>query len=386
MTQVVLFDINNNINEMRLQMKILYVTTISNTVNAFLIPHIKMLVEEGHEVDVAFNIVSEVSPEIFENGCKVYNVPFQRYPLSTDNFRAYTALKKIITDEKYDIVHTHTPVASVITRLVCKNLKDVKVFYTAHGFHFYKGAPLLNWIIYYPIEKWLSKYTDVLITINKEDYVLAQKSFYAGKVEYVPGVGLDIDKINSVRVDRKLKRKEIGVPEDCFLLLSVGELNKNKNHGIVIKALAQINDTNIHYVICGQGKLHKYLLELCRKLKVEERVHLLGYRRDVIEICKASDLFVFPSLREGLSVSLMEAMASGLPVICSDIRGNKDLIEEGKGGYLINSKNVLQISNMVNILYSNFHLRVTLGVYNTKLIKCYDIKNLVSFSKNMCKK
>lgn len=358
-------------------MKILYVTTISNTVNAFLIPHIKMLVEEGHEVDVAFNIVNEVSPEIYENGCKVYDVPFQRSPLSTDNFRAYAALKKIIKDEKYNIVHTHTPVASVITRLVCKNLKDVKVFYTAHGFHYYKGAPLLNWILYYPIEKWLSNYTNVLITINKEDYALAQKSFNAGKVEYVPGVGLDIDKINSVKVDKKLKRKEIGVPNDCFLLLSVGELNKNKNHEVVIKALAQINDSNIHYIVCGQGKLEKYLKDLSRKLGVDRQVHLLGYRKDIIEICKASDLFVFPSLREGLPVSLMEAMVCGLPIVCSNIRGNSDLVEENKGGYLVNANDTREIVNRIYRLYSDYNLRIKYGIINSNKIKCYGMKNII---------
>lgn len=332
-----------------------------------------MLVEEGHEVDVAFNIVNEVSPEIYENGCKVYDVPFQRSPLSTDNFRAYAALKKIIKDEKYNIVHTHTPVASVITRLVCKNLKDVKVFYTAHGFHFYKGAPLLNWILYYPIEKWLSKYTDVLITINKEDYALAQKSFNAGKVEYVPGVGLDIDKINNVKVDRKLKRMEIGVPEDCFLLLSVGELNKNKNHEVVIKALAQMNDPNIHYIICGIGNLHEYLMELSKKLEVDKKVHLLGYRKDVIEIYKSSDLFVFPSLREGLSVALMEAMSVPLPILCSDIRGNNDLVKDGKGGYLINTKNINEISDRINEFYLSFNLRLMFQKYNKNRVNIYSI-------------
>ena len=333
-----------------------------------------MLLKEGYEVDVAFNIVSEVSPEIYENGCKVYDVPFQRSPLSADNFRAYSALKKIITNEKYNIVHTHTPVASVITRLVCKNLKDVKVFYTAHGFHFYKGAPILNWVIYYPIEKWLSKYTDVLITINKEDYALAKKSFKAGKVEYVTGVGLDIDKINNVKVDRKLKRKEIGVTEDCFLLVSVGELNKNKNHQAVIKALAQINDSNIHYLICGQGKLYKYLKDLSRKLGVDKQVHLLGYRKDIIEICKASDLFVFPSLREGLPVSLMEAMACGLPIVCSNIRGNSDLIENNVNGLLFDTheKSIIA-SSLQKIIYS-FNLNKKISEFGSKSIMKYDIK------------
>ncbi|NMR89581.1 glycosyltransferase, partial [Vibrio parahaemolyticus] len=145
-------------------------TTISNTTNAFLIPHIKMLIDKGHKVDVAFNIEQEVKPEINDMGCKIHQLPLQRSPLKVDNLRAYRMLKDIIISEEYDLVHTHTPVASAIVRLVCKNLNNVRVFYTAHGFHFYEGAPLKNWLLYYPIEKWLSKYTDCLITINEEDY------------------------------------------------------------------------------------------------------------------------------------------------------------------------------------------------------------------------
>ena len=208
-------------------MKILYVTTISNTVNAFLIPHIKMLIDGGHQVDVAFNIEQEIKPEIFEMGCKVYELPLQRSPLSRDNFRAYKMLKNIIISGGYDLVHTHTPVASAIVRLACRRLSSVKVFYTAHGFHFYKGAPFLNWLIYYPVEKYLSKYTDVLITINHEDFERA-KSFKANKVEYLPGVGVNLSKFNVKLDSKEAYLATLGIHNSQFTILSVGELNKNK--------------------------------------------------------------------------------------------------------------------------------------------------------------
>lgn len=323
-----------------LEMKLLYLTTTSNTVNAFLIPHMKMLIDEGHKVDVAFNIEQEVKHEIKGMGCKVHQLPLQRSPLSKDNFRAYKMLKKIILTEQYDLVHTHTPVASAIVRLACKNLKNVRVFYTAHGFHFYKGAPLINWLVYYPVEKLLARYTDVLITINKEDYARAKNKFRAKKVEYVPGVGLNTDKFANIKVDKKAKREELGIPEAAVVLLSVGELNKNKNHETVIKAVAQLNIPNIYYVICGEGELRTYLEEMAASLGIVDRIKLLGYRTDVSEIYQVADIFVFPSYREGLSVALMEAMASGLPVVCSDIRGNNNLIKDGKGGYLIAPKDV----------------------------------------------
>ena len=172
----------------------------------------------------------------------------------------------------------------------------------------------------------MSRYTDVLITINKEDYQRAKKKFHAKEIKYVPGVGIDVEKIQSIQVDRQAKRKELGIAEDDFFLLSVGELNKNKNHEVVIQALAELKNSKIKYAICGQGPLKEYLEELAENLGVRKQFFLLGFRTDVIEICKSADVFVFPSKREGLSVALMEAMACGLPCVVSEIRGNVDLI------------------------------------------------------------
>jgi glycosyltransferase involved in cell wall biosynthesis len=358
-------------------MKILFVTTISNTVNAFLIPHIKMLMEHGHQVDVAFNIDQVVKPDIEKIGCKVHIIPFQRSPLRKENYLAYKQLKKLISDENYDIVHTHTPVASAIVRLACRHLKNVEVFYTAHGFHFFKGAAIKNWLIYYPIEKWLSKYTDVLITINKEDYQRAKKSFKAGRVEYIPGIGLDTNKFINAKIDKSEKRKELDLPEDAFVVLSVGELNKNKNHEIVIKALAKLNNFKIYYVICGQGPLEQYLIEVANKVGLDNRVKLLGFRSDIAEICKAADIFAFPSSREGLPVSLMEAMAAGLPVVCSNTRGNTDLIEDGKGGYLVEPDDVEGFAYSIKEIANSALLREKMSIENKSTIKKFDISNVL---------
>jgi glycosyltransferase involved in cell wall biosynthesis len=370
-----------------LRLKILYVTTISNTVNAFLIPHIKMLKEQGHQVDVAFNIVQEVNVELDRMGCKVHNIEFQRSPLNKHNLSAYSKLKKLIEHEKYDIVHTHTPVASACTRLACKNNKKTKIIYTAHGFHFYKGAPLINWLIYYPVEKWLAKYTDLLLTINQEDYLRATKKFKARKIEYIPGVGLDNRGFAENNVNRSIKRRELDIPENAVVLLSVGELNRNKNHQTIIKAVAQLNNPNIYYLICGQGTLQDYLTGLVNDLGLTRQVRLLGYRKDIPEICKASDLFVFPSYREGLSVALMESMASGIPVVCSNIRGNKDLIEEGKGGFLTKPNDVESFAQAIQTLIQDEELRLNMGEHNRNVIKKFSIdivnKRLIDIYSNM---
>ncbi|MCM3744098.1 glycosyltransferase family 4 protein [Sporosarcina luteola] len=358
-------------------MRILYVATVSGTINAFLIPHIRMLIEQGHTVDIACCITNPIDQTIYKYGCKVHEISFSRSPLNNKNIIAYKELKKIISDGKYNIVHTHTPVASFVTRLVCKNIKETKVFYTAHGFHFYKGASIKNWFVYYFIEKWLSKYTDTLITINKEDFERAKKKLKAKRIEYIPGVGLEVEKFMNIKVDKLRKRNEIGVPKDAFTILSVGELNKNKNHEVVIRAFAKLNNSNLHYVICGKGTIEPALKILASDLNVGDRVHLLGFRADIAEICKSSDLFVFPSFREGLPVSMMEAMATGLPVICSDIRGNVDLISDQEGSFLFNPIDAEQLAIHISKVIEDDNIRIKMGTTNKKRIQKYSLSNVL---------
>lgn len=321
-------------------MKILYVTTIGGTMS-FFVEHFKMLLKEGHSIELACNLSSPVRKTILDLGVKVHNISFSRSPFSKDNIRGYKELKKIIHNEQYDIVHCHTPNAAAITRLVCKGFrkKGLKVFYTAHGFHFYKGAPLKNWLIYYPIEWICAHWTDTLITINREDYALASKRMKAGHIEYVPGIGIDLERINKIKVKKESKLKELSINSEQTVILSVGELNENKNHATVIKALGELKKEGklgeIKYLICGQGSKYEDLKILVSEYDLENTVDLLGFRDDVLEIYQVVNFFVFPSFREGLSVSVMEAMASGLPVICSRIRGNVDLVDK-QGGSLFN--------------------------------------------------
>lgn len=344
----------------------LYVSTLSSTVNAFLVPHIRMLVEQGHQVDIASNLVQELHPELGRLGCLIHRIGFERSPLRKENYFAYRKLKRLIIDGQYDVVHTHTPVASACARIACRNLSGVKVIYTAHGFHFFKGAPLKNWLVYYPMERWLAKHTDILITINGEDYKRASKSFRGPRVKYVPGVGLDLNRFGNANVCRTVKRQELGIPADSFLILSVGELNRNKNHETVIRAVAQLKNSSIYYFICGEGPLESHLRRIIIELGIEDRAKLLGHRTDIAELCNVSDVFAFPSRREGLSVGLMEAMASQLPVVCSNIRGNRDLIKDGKGGFLLGPKDVDGFVNAMRLLSEDIDLRKRMGSANSR--------------------
>lgn len=306
-------------------MKILYVTTLGTSMS-FFCSLIKELIDEGNTVDLACNsIVSNVPEYYLELGCKIINLPCTRSPLSKDNISAYWQLKKFISENHYDIVHCHTPIAGAITRLACRKFRKngLRVFYTAHGFHFYKGASLKNWLLYYPIEKFCSRFTDTLITINHEDYDRARRHLHARRTEFVPGVGLDIGRFAGAAADRAGIRRELGVPEDAFLLISVGEVNRNKNHEIVIRALARIARPEIHYVIVGKGPLVPKLQELAVALGVGANVHFAGHRDDVPELLKAADVDVFPSIREGFGLAAVEGMAVGLPLICADNRGTR---------------------------------------------------------------
>lgn len=353
-------------------MKILYVTTIGGTIN-FFNSFINQLINEGHTIDIATNERNSKVPACYhEWGCTVYQIDTSRSPLNMGNIKAIAQIKELVTKEKYDIVHCHTPVAAMCTRLACRKARKegTKVFYTAHGFHFYKGAPLKNWLLYYPVERICAHFTDVLITINQEDYALAQKKMKAKRVEYVPGVGIDLAKFGQSTVDKAAKRKELGIPEEATLLLSVGELNENKNHETVIRA---IKDMDVYYIIAGKGGLQGHLQNVIDELGLANKVKLLGFRDDIGELCEIADIYVMPSYREGLSVALMEAMAKSLPCVASRIRGNTDLINEN-GGALFDPRSIKDCANAINCLLAGDLEKC--GECNAIRIKNFSIENV----------
>ncbi|MFW5631009.1 MAG: glycosyltransferase, partial [Acetivibrio ethanolgignens] len=307
--------------------KVLIVTSVASMIDQFNMPNISLLQSMGYEVHVACNFekgstcsaekIEELKKKLVEEKVRYFQIDFLRSALKlSEHKRAYKQLDKIAKENRYIFMHCHSPIGGVIGRMVAHKYK-VKVIYTAHGFHFYKGAPLKNWFLYYPIEKLCSRWTDVMITINKEDYALAKKKMYAKKVEYVPGVGMDTAKFGAgKREENRVRiRAELGIPKEARLLLSVGELNENKNHEIVIQASAELSEIKageVYYAIVGKGELEGKLRELIKSLKLEKQIFLLGFRNDIAAIYDAADIFVFPSKREGLSMALMEAMARGL--------------------------------------------------------------------------
>lgn len=358
-------------------MRILYVTTVGGTMRFFQ-EFIKELVTSGNIVDIACNESTSVIPEFFrELGCQVYPISTSRSPLNKGNIVAIKQIQKLVKDKKYDIVHCHTPVAAACTRLACRKVRKqgTRVFYTAHGFHFYKGAPLKNWLLYYPIEKICALWTDVLITINNEDYELAKKKLKAGKIEYVPGVGINVSKFAHTVVDRDSKRDEVGVPRDSFVLMSVGELNENKNHEVIIRAMAELDDSRVHYCIAGKGSLGEHLKFVASELGISGQLHLLGFRKDIPELYKSVDVCVFPSIREGLGLAAIEGMATGLPLIVSNNRGSRAYAIDRINAIVCSGRNqVSEYADAIRVLIENDELRKTMGEYNFEYAKKFDVK------------
>lgn len=357
-------------------MKILYVATIGGFM-PFFKSLIRELINGGNEVDIAANMSCYPLPEYYrEWGCDIYQLSCSRSPLSKGNWRCVKELKKIVSEKQYDIVHCHTPIAAVCTRIACREVRKTgtKVIYTAHGFHFYTGAPLKNWILFYPVEKLCSRWTDVLITINEEDYKRAKNHFHIRRIENVPGVGINIHKFADVKVDRDLKRREVEVPENAFVILSVGELNRNKNHQVVLRAMSILNDANIHYVIAGKGDQKEALIRLANKLKISNNLHLIGYRDDIAELYKIADICCFPSIREGFGLAAIEGMASGLPVIAGDNRGTREYVRNKENGYLCTSNDYFQFAEAIARLCQNITLRKEMGEHGQKKAKEFDLK------------
>lgn len=329
--------------------KVLFIATVDKGhILKFHIPYLEYFKSRGFEVHVAC-AGSEDIPY-----CDVKHVlPFERSPYKLSNLVVYKKLKKIIDLHAYTLIHCHTPMGGVIGRLSSKSArkKGTKVLYTAHGFHFYKGASLLNWLIYYPIEKWLSKETDCLITINEEDYSNSiKKGLSVANIELVHGVGVDLTKFSPTNLEEKNRlRQKYKYDENEFILLYIAELNKNKNQDFLIEVIDNLKTKipNIKLLLAGDGDLEDKYKEKINNLNLNNNIEFLGFRKDISSLLKLSDIAVTSSRREGLPVNIMEAMATGIPVVATDCRGNRDLVINNQSGFLVDQGD---ISNFVNAI------------------------------------
>ena len=356
--------------------KSILITCTDSMMKQFLEPHVKNLAGNGYEVEIACSEVLNRMAEVREDlgkYARIHLLHLKRSPMAVSNIRGYGEIKQIIRNGHYDLIWTNEPVMGVATRLAARKARKqgTKVMYMVHGFHFYKGAPLLNWLIFYPIERLMASKADCICTINREDYARAQK-MHMPKAAYIHGVGIDTERLKEGE-NRTDLRKELGLPQNAFLVLSVGELNENKNQQVIIQAVAQLNDPQVHYILCGKGDRLKELQELVEELHISEQVHFLGYRKDIAEICRQCDLFALPSRREGLPFAAMEAMYCGLPLVNSGIRGLTDITEDGSSGYICGTDDVQQYADSIRKLKNNPDARMRMGERNRKTVEAFTI-------------
>ena len=331
--------------------KVLFTATVDSHIENFHLPYLKYFKEQGYEVHVATNGDDDIPY------CdKKIKIPFERSPYKFNNIKAIKLLKKVIMNEKYEIIHTHTPMGSVVTRLAARKSRKkhgTRVIYTAHGFHFFKGAPLKNWLLFYPVEKILSRVTDTIITINNEDYNIAKSKFHCKDIEYVPGVGIDENKFN-IKMSKKEKidfRKSLGLKENDFVMIYVARLDKNKNQGFLIEATKELvkDNDNIHLLLVGPDENNGEYQELAKG--VENNVHFLGLRKDIAMLLNISDIAVSSSLREGLPVNIIEALTVGKPVVATSTRGVKDLIKNNKNGVVVDKNDLISFIKAIKKIY-----------------------------------
>lgn len=294
-----------------------------------------------------------------------------------DNWIAFRNLNKYLKEHPdIKFIHCNTPIGGVLGRVCGKINRIPIVVYTAHGFHFFKGAPLFNRTILKWMEVLMARWTDVILTMNKEDYeaALKMKLKKGGKVYYIPGVGVETDRFNTVNVDVVEKKRSLGLPEDAFVGIAMGDVIPRKNYKTTIESIAKVNNTKVHYIICGRGDQIEELQKYAKSLGIENQIHFLGFRADIMELSLMADFFLFASLQEGLPRSTMEAMCAGKPCIVSKVRGHVDLIDEGKGGFLVSPLAADGFAEAIKRLIDDSILREEMGKYNQEKVKAFDIE------------
>lgn len=361
-------------------MKKILITSTELMMIQFLVPHVKNLAENGFQVEIACSEVGgrmeEVRSALDGTVKAIHTLRLERSPVSPRNLLGYGDLKRLLKENRYDIIWTNEPVMGVVTRLAANRYRKsgTKVVYMCHGFHFYKGASKLNWLVYYPVEKFMSRFCDTIVTINREDEARA-KTFHAPNVAYIHGIGVNTDRLHN-RNEQSDIRAELGLSKEDFLVLSVGELNENKNQQVIIRALAQLNDPEIHYLLCGKGDKREYLERLAKELGIGDRVHFLGYRKDVVDICYQCDVFAHASQREGLSVASLEAMYCGLPLVMSTVRGAEDYLTDGESGFLRDAMDADGFADGIRKLKEDTGLRQNCGQNNKEAVQAYTLESV----------
>lgn len=348
--------------------KVLLIAAKANMIKQFNMRNIKLLINEGFNVHVATDFLefgsmdnheaNLLKAELENMGVVSHQVDFKRGvgSIAANVLTIKQIMEILSSSDEWEFVHAHSPIGGVLGRIAAK-LKGVKSIYTAHGFHFSTKGAIKNWLVF-PVEYLLSFMTDHLILINEGDYVLANRLFKSKNITYIPSVGANVSESLAVSNDEKKAcraniRRKLQFSGNDFVFLSVGELNRNKNHEIIIRAMQNM-PSNVRLVIAGVGERHSEYLDLVDKLNLKDKVKLVGYQHDLTQIHYAADAFLFPSFREGLGMSGLDALLDGLYIIGSNSTNMSDFIINNELGMLISPKRVEEWEGaMLNVLKHN---------------------------------
>lgn len=359
--------------------KVLFVANIHKHFLAFHLPYIQWFKNQGYEVHVAAGGERDV---VVPNADKMFYLPLERSPFKLTNINACRELKEIIEKEQYCLVHCHTAMGAVAARIASissRKNRNMKVIYTAHGFHFFKGAPAKYWLMYYPMEKYLSRYTDAIVTINQEDYDLVLSHGFKNKDTYkIPGIGINTDRL--IHTDGSIRtslRKEYGYSDDSVILIYIAEYIERKNHRFIIESLPKMVKSlpNVKVLFAGRGRLMNEMKELAHTLNVDDHIEFLGFRKDIGKLIALSDIGISASRQEGLGLNLAEEMYSGIPVIASEDRGHKELVEQNINGLIYPQKDSDTFIKYVLKLAANPELRASMGKAASQKMQKFTLKN-----------
>lgn len=352
--------------------KVLFCATVDYHFKAFHLPYFQWFQDMGWEVHVAAGGNMNL-PFVDEK----FSIPIRRSPFHPENLSVYRRLKRLIQDNGYDMIHCHTPVGGVLARLAARQArqKGTKVLYTAHGFHFCDGAPLKNWLLYYPIEKFLSSYTDCLITINEEDYERAKQMKKTDcSAKKIHGIGVNTDRFHPVsREESERLREKHGFGAGEFILVYPAELNGNKNQGLLIETAALLKNRipELKLVFAGEGAMEEPYRKKAESLGVSDMVRFYGFCRDIHELIQLADLSVASSIREGLGMNLLEGMAAEKPAVAADNRGHREIIEDGVNGFLVPAGDSAAFADRIEKLYRSPGLRKAMGQEGRRTAECF---------------
>lgn len=368
--------------------KILFVATIFKHFRAFHLPYIEWFKQQGWQVDAMAN-----GDDPLEEAHHSYNVPVSRSPFSFSNVKAIKQAKAIINKEKYDIVYCHTAMGAVLARLAAKKARKnygTKVIYVAHGFHFFKGGPLKSWILYYPMEKYLSKYTDAIITINEEDYQLVKNNGFRNTDTYkIPGIGLNTGRLFETNdAVREKLRTQYDFSQDSFILIYIAEYIERKNHKFIIDSMDELRTQipTIKVLFAGRGRLMDAMMEYAKQKDVDSYIEFLGFRKDIGQLIALSDVGISASRQEGLGLNLAEEMFAGLPVVATVDRGHKEIVKDGYNGFLYAQLDHGGFENAVCKLYQDSELRKKMGENARNFIQKFSLDNAMASLTEIYKK